>query len=100
MKAGSAIMKSAHRTYFAMNWKGPTTEWDFARCLRLAHAEIRGKRDMYMFTRIEEVMQRLVKETAGELPTDAQPHLTKAQQQERSAMANLEGNTVSGRRAD
>lgn len=48
-----------------MNWKGPS-DWTFSRCLRLAHAEIGAKRDVFVFAQIEEQMRRLLHEP--ELP--------------------------------
>lgn len=61
IKARTAVMKSAHRNYVAMNWKGPS-DWTFSRCLRLAHHEINGKRDAFVFAQLEREMRRLVKE--------------------------------------
>lgn len=62
MKARTVVMRSAHRTYFAMNRKAPTTEWDFARCVRLAHHEIAGKRDTFAFAEVEKAMREIMKE--------------------------------------
>jgi hypothetical protein len=59
--ARAAVMRSAHRSYFAMNWKGPS-DWTFPRCLRLAHYEIAGKKDAFVFAQIEAEMRKLVKE--------------------------------------
>lgn len=67
-KARRALMTRAHQTYFSMNWKGPS-DWTFARCLRLAHHTIGGKRDAFIFAQLEEEMRRLVKER--ELPGTA-----------------------------
>ncbi|RTL86053.1 MAG: hypothetical protein EKK29_10540 [Hyphomicrobiales bacterium] len=52
-------MLSAHRTYRAMNWRGPS-DWPFARCLRLAHAEIAGRRDLIAFAAVEASMRALL----------------------------------------
>lgn len=57
------VMRSAHRTYRAMNWRGPS-DWTFARCLRLAHAEIAGRRDLYAFEAAGAAMRALL-EQAG-----------------------------------
>lgn len=57
----SAVMHRAYRIYFSMNWKGPS-DWDFPRCLRLAHHAIGGKRDAFVFAQLEQEMGRLVNE--------------------------------------
>jgi hypothetical protein len=42
-----------------MNWRGPS-DWPFARCLRLAHAEIAGRRDLIAFAAVEASMRALL----------------------------------------
>jgi hypothetical protein len=37
-------------------------EWPFARCLRLAHAEIAGRRDTFAFAEIEKAMREIMRE--------------------------------------
>jgi hypothetical protein len=58
----TALMRSAHRTYFAMNWRGRSDDWPFSRCLRLAHHEISGKRDTFAFAEVEKAMRKIMKE--------------------------------------
>jgi hypothetical protein len=58
-KSRGAVMRSAHRTYRAMNWRAPS-DWPFGRCLSLAHAEIAGRRDRYAFAAAEAAMRRLL----------------------------------------
>ncbi len=55
-----------------MNWKG-RSDWTFARCLRLAHHEIAGKRDMFAFAQIEDEMRRLVSVRELSLRTPKEP---------------------------
>jgi hypothetical protein len=61
----TALMKSAHRSYRSLNRRERLDDWPFSRCLRLAHHEIAGKRDAFVFAQLEEAMRRLVRERQG-----------------------------------
>jgi hypothetical protein len=60
--ARTALMKSAHRSYHSLNRREKLDDWPFSRCLRLAHAEIAGKRDRYIFAQVEKAMSEIMKE--------------------------------------
>jgi hypothetical protein len=66
-------MKSAHRSYRSLNRRERSDDWPFSRCLRLAHAEIAGKRDHYAVAQLEQEMRRLVDEDSRTGPRGQYP---------------------------
>jgi hypothetical protein len=58
----TALMHSAHRSYRSLNRREQLDDWPFSRCLKLAHHEIAGKRDAFVFSQIEEAMKEILTE--------------------------------------
>jgi hypothetical protein len=60
----TAVMQQAHRIYFSMNWRSPS-DWDWPRCLRLAHASEAERKKLYathQFAELEREMKRVLAE--------------------------------------
>ncbi|CAJ0878885.1 hypothetical protein AMST5_03009 [freshwater sediment metagenome] len=60
----AATMRNAHRLYRYAQEKG-WTDWPFARCVRFAMAESRGRRELSRFADVERAMRAAVAEAAG-----------------------------------